>query len=250
MNIVLPQTRSSVGKWYNNKFTLFTLIVIIHINCLFSQSVAVNDTNYTAKKLVDLLVSNNCVTTSSHNLSSNQSVAYFNNNNSNFPIKEGIVIRNGIAKHSEGKFLNNNLSSQLNSDIDEDLNNIANNSGQNSKISDIAFLSFDFISQSSEFDFNFIFASNEYGEWQCGASDVFGFILTDIATGEKINLAVLPNSEDIISVKSIRDNNYNTSCNSVNPTLFSTYNTIANSDNSSLNMRGYTTVLNASAKAV
>lgn len=247
MNNVIPQTGSSVGKLYNKKFIFFALIVIININCLFSQSVAVDDTNYTANSLVNLLVSNNCVTTSNHNLSSNQSVAYFNNSNSSFPIKEGIIIRNGIAKYSEGKFLNNNLSSQLNTDIDQDLNTIGNNSGQNARISDIASLSFDFISQSSEFDFNFVFASNEYGEWQCGASDVFGFILTDLETGEKVNLAVLPNSNDIISVKSIRDTQYNTSCNSVNPTLFSTYNTIANSDNSSINMRGHTKILNASA---
>lgn len=248
MNIVLPQTRTSVGKYYKYKFILFAFfIVLFATNRLVAQSVSVNDSNYNAQNLVDLLVSNNCVTTSNHNLSSNQSVAYFNKNNSNFPINEGIIIRNGVAKNSEGKFLNNKLSSKINSDGDEDLETISNNSGQNTKITDVAFLSFDFISQSSEFDFNFIFASNEYGEWQCGASDLFGFILTDLTTGEKINLAVLPNSNDIISVKSIRDSQYNDSCNSVNPTLFDTYNTIANSSKSNINMRGYTTLLNASA---
>lgn len=248
MNNVIPQTGSSVGKLYNKKFIFFTLIVIININCLFSQSVGVDDTSYTAKSLVNLLVSNSCVNTYNHNLSSNQSVAYFNNNNSTFPLKEGIIIRNGIAKYSEGKFLNNNLSSELNTDIDQDLNTIGNNSGQNSRITDVAFLSFDFVSQSSEFDFDFVFASNEYGEWQCGASDLFGFVLTDVETGEKINIAVLPNSNDIISVKSIRDTQYNSSCNSVNPTLFSRFNTLENNSDSSINMRGYTTILNASSK--
>lgn len=248
MNIVNPQTIVSVGRYYNYKFILFTLLLsIASSKSLVSQSILVDDKNYTANSLVDLLVSNNCVTTSNFNLSSNQSVAYFNNNNSNFPIQEGIIIRNGVAKNSEGKFLNNKLSSQINSDIDEDLNEISNNSGQNSRVTDIAFLSFDFISQSSEFDFNFIFASNEYGEWQCGASDLFGFILTDLETGKKTNLAVLPNSNDIISVKSIRDTQYNTSCNSVNANLFSTFNTIENSEQSSINMRGHTVVLNASS---
>ena len=242
----VPSTKNSFGKSY--QFIIFILFFItLNNHYLFAQSVSVNDSNYSANALVNLLVSNNCVTTSNYNLSSQQSVAYFNNNNSNFPLQEGIIIRNGIAKNSEGKFLDNKLSSQLNSDIDQDLNDISNNSGQNSNVTDIAFLSFDFISQSSEFDFNFIFTSNEYGEWQCGANDVFGFILTDLSTGEKKNLAVLPNSNDIISVKSIRDTKYNTSCNSVNPALFSTFNTIAKSNESSVNMRGYTKILNASS---
>ncbi|PQJ81661.1 hypothetical protein BTO16_03340 [Polaribacter glomeratus] len=215
---------------------------------MWSQSVSVNDETYTANTLVDLLVSNNCVTTSNYQLSSKKSVAYFNNNNSNFPIKEGIILRNGIAKYSEGKFTDDELSSEIVSNSDADLTEISNNSGQNSEIFDVALLSFDFISQSSKFDFNFIFASNEYGEWQCGFSDVFGFILTDISTGEKTNLAILPNSNDIVSVKSIRDTQHNTSCNSVNASLFSTLNTIETANSSSLNMRGYTVILNASAK--
>lgn len=247
MNIVSPLTKQIFSQFCCSKLFLFYFFVLlVSANSLHSQSISVNDTDYTANTLVDLLVSNSCVTTSNYKLSSNKSVAYFNNNNSNFPIKEGIIIRNGIAKNTEGKFNDDKLSSQINTNTDEDLNKISNNSGQNSNVSDVASLSFDFISQSSEFDFNFIFASNEYGEWQCGFSDVFGFILTDLTTGEKTNLAVLPNSNDIISVKSIRDTKYNTSCNSVNPTLFSTFNTV--DANSSLNMRGHTVVLNATSK--
>ena len=235
-------------------YSSFKTIVLISFfssmstSSLWSQSISVNDASYTANSLVDLLVSNNCVTTSNYKLSSNKSVAYFNNNNSNFPIREGVILRNGIAKYSEGKFADNKLSSEIDSSNDDDLTEISNNSGQNSEIFDVAFLSFDFISQSSEFDFNFIFASNEYGVWQCGFSDVFGFILTDLTTGVKTNLAILPNSNDIVSVKSIRDSQYNTSCNSVNPSLFSTLNTIETNTTSNLNMRGYTVILNASSK--
>jgi hypothetical protein len=36
-------------------------------------------------------------------------------------IKEGVIIRNGIAKYSEGKYTGNNLSSQLNNNFDFEL---------------------------------------------------------------------------------------------------------------------------------
>lgn len=246
MNIV-DKTKDSFSKYSTYRIiVLISFLLCLSTTSMWSQSVSVNDETYTANTLVDLLVSNGCVTKSNYKLSSNKSVAYFNNNNSSFPIKEGIILRNGIAKFSEGKYTNSNLSSAIVSNSDADLTEISNNSGQNSEIFDVALLSFDFISQSTKFDFNFIFASNEYGEWQCGFSDVFGFILTDLSTGEKTNLAILPNSNDIVSVKSIRDTKYNTSCNSVNPSLFSTLNTI--DTNSTLNMRGHTVVLNASSQ--
>jgi hypothetical protein len=43
-----------------------------------------------------------------------------------FPIKEGVIIRNGIAKYSEGKYTGNNLSSQLNNNSDFELQKISN----------------------------------------------------------------------------------------------------------------------------
>jgi len=239
---------------FKKKYSRAALLMIIFFGASIlniNAQVTIDDTSYTAQDLVDILISDNCVTTSNYNISSNKSVAYFNNNGSNFPIREGVVIRNGIAKNSEGRFLDNNLSSQVpgTSQADEDLNAISNNTGQTAEIFDVALLSFNFISQSTLFDFDFVFASNEYGEFQCGFSDVFGFILTDIETGEKQNLAILPNTGDIISVKSIRDSQYNSACNSVNPGLFSTLNDVndVNDANSSINMRGFTKVLKATA---
>ena len=72
------------------------------------------------------------------------------------------------------------------------------------------------------FKFDFVFASNEYGQWQCGFSDVFAFLLTDLTTGETKNLAVLPNTDSTISIRNIRDNQYNSSCTSIAHTRLST----------------------------
>jgi len=216
---------------------------------LFSQTITVNDTENTPEELVDLLIGNNCITRSNVTISSNKSIAYFNNNMGNFPINEGVIIRNGIAEHTSGSYTNQNISSQVSSDGDLDLQNISDQSGQSATITDVAFLEFDFIPLANTINFNYLFASNEYGEFQCSFSDVFAIILTNMNTGESVNLAVLPNTDTSISVKNIRDKAYNNSCTSINPNLFSTYN-VDNPLNASLNMRGHTKVMKASANVI
>ena len=229
------------------KFTKVFLSIFFYVFAfqLHSQTVIVDDTR-NPTDLVNLLVGNSCSAVSNIQISSNQSVAYFNQNGSIFPINEGILIRSGIASHTQGAYTGNNLDTQVNTNSDVDLQQISNASGQVAQITDVAFLEFDFVPPSTNFNFNFLFSSNEYGEWQCGFSDVFAFILTDLATGEKINLAVVPSSGNPISIKEIRDNQYNSSCSSVNPELFGTYN-VDNPNTSTINMRGHTVVMNASA---
>ena len=227
------------------------LIAFIYLSSFvsFSQTITVNSSTYSASDLANLLVANSCINPTNISYSSGQSVAYFNKNGSAFPINQGVIIRNGIAQYSEGIYTDTNLSSQVNSNSDVDLQNISNSSGQTSTITDAAYLQFDFIPISNNFNFSFLFASNEYGEFQCGFSDVFAFLLTDLTTGVTTNIAVVPGTGTPISVKDIRNNIYNYSCNSVNPNLFNIYN-VNNPAASSLNMRGFTKVLNASAATI
>ena len=213
---------------------------------IFSQTISVNDSGFSPQQLVDLLLSSSCATNSNISISSNQSVAYFNGNSSVFPISEGIIIRSGIASNTAGAYTGTNLDSQVTTNGDADLQAISDQTGQSATITDAAFLQFDFVPSSTSFSFDFLFASNEYGEWQCGFSDVFAFLLTDLNTGETTNLAIIPGSSTPISVRDIRDNQYNSSCTSVNPDLFSTYN-VNDPASSALNMRGHTVVLNASS---
>ena len=227
------------------------LFVAFSTGCLSlsAQSVSVDNTGFTPQQLVDLLLTNSCATNSNISISSNQSVAYFNNNGSVFPIPEGIIIRSGIAANSQGPYTGNGLDSQVTTNSDADLQAISNQSGQSATITDAAFLEFDFTPSSTNFSFDFLFASNEYGEWQCGFSDVFAFLLTDLTTGVTTNLAVIPGTNTPVSVRDIRDSQYNSSCNSVNPNLFDTYN-VNNPANSAVNMRGHTVVLNASSAVI
>tara|TARA_R110002073_G_scaffold128999_2_gene275027 strand:- start:5466 stop:9593 length:4128 start_codon:yes stop_codon:yes gene_type:complete len=231
------------------KRTFFLIILFTGCFTATSQTVSVDNTGFTPQQLVDLLLANSCATNSNISISSNQSVAYFNNNGSVFPIPEGIIIRSGIATNSQGPYTGNGLDSQVTTNSDPDLQAISNQSGQSATITDAAFLEFEFTPSSTNFSFDFLFASNEYGEWQCGFSDVFAFLLTDLTTGITTNLAVIPGTNTPISVRDIRDSQYNSSCNSVNANLFGTYN-VNDPGNSALNMRGHTTVLNASSPVI
>lgn len=213
---------------------------------LFSQTILVDNTSNSPAQLVDLLLGNSCVEVSNISISSPQSVAYFNRNASLFPINEGIIIRNGIATNTQGIYNNVNLSSQINSNGDTYLQNLSNSSGQSGAITDIAFLEFDFIPLSNTFSFDFLFASNEYGQYQCGFSDVFAFVLTDLSSGVSTNLAVIPGTNTPVTVKDIRDAAYNAACASSNPNFFDVFN-VSNPAASTLNMRGHTVVMNAAS---
>ncbi|UGS23943.1 T9SS type B sorting domain-containing protein [Flavobacterium channae] len=221
---------------------------------LFSQAITVDNTSNSPAQLVDLLLGNSCVEVSNISVSSNQAVAYFNQNGSSFPIAEGIIIRNGIATHTQGPYTGNNLSSSVTPTGDAFLQNLSDNNGGNSPIVNAEFLEFDFIPLSNSFSFNFLFASNEYGFYQCEFSDVFAFVLTDLSSGVSTNLAVIPGTNTPVSVTTIRNSIYNdpsspnNSCASINPSFFGTYN--VGNPTSALNMRGQTVVMNASSVVV
>jgi gliding motility-associated-like protein len=229
---------------------LFYLFLIMFSTISFSQGIVVDTTALSVPQLVhNVLMNNSCSNETNLSFSSHRGIGQFSNTNPNFPFLTGIVIRNGIAKYSEGQYTGLNISSQVTTATDEDLQKISNNNGQTGPISDVAFIQFDFTPISNNFSFDFLFASNEYGEYQCNFSDVFTFLLTDLTSGVTSNLAVLPATTTPISVKNIRDNTYNSSCLSSNANLFLQYN-VNDPATSAINMRGLTKLLKAKATVV
>jgi len=232
------------------KKTAYIFLLLLTTN-LFSQTILVDNTTNTPAELVNILLGNSCVEVQNISVSSTQAVAYFNQNGSAFPINEGIIIRNGIAAFTEGPYTGTNLSSSVTNSGDAFLQTISDANGGTSEIVNAEFLEFDFIPLSNNFSFDFLFASNEYGFYQCEFSDVFAFVLTDLNTGVETNLAVIPGTSKPVSVTTIRNSIYNDSsspnnnCASVNPSFFDIYN-IGN-PSSALNMRGQTVIMNASS---
>ena len=228
---------------------LMQCLVFLICSIGFGQTVSVKEAGSDPSALVDTLLDNACVQVSNAKISSAESVALFDNNDGAFPISEGVLIRSGKASLTEGRYTGKDVSSQINTNGDKDLERLNSRSGQSPEITDVAFLEFDFVPLSSNFNFNFLFASNEYGEWQCVSSDVFAFMLTDLTSGETTNLAVIPETDIPVSVRNIKDNTYNASCQSDNAKLFSSYQ-VDHPQASTINMRGYTRVMNASADIV
>jgi gliding motility-associated-like protein len=229
---------------------LLLLLLLFYSTICLSQGIIVDTTTLAIPQLIrEELMQNACSNESNFKFSSHLGIGKFTNTNPNFPISSGIIIRNGIAKYTEGIYTGTNESSQLNTASDSDLQTISNENGQIVAITDVSFIQFDFTPLSNNFSFDFLFASNEYGEFQCGFSDVFAFILTDLTTGVTTNLAVLPGTSTPVSVKNIRDQQYNSSCLSANANLFGRYN-VTNPGASAINMRGESKVLTASSSVI
>ena len=229
----------------------FLLFILFNTVLVFSQGITVDVTTYSNEQLVRniLLGNNDCINSNNWSSSSSLSVGYFNKSSSGFSLNEGIIIRSGLAKNTEGQYNGTNTSTQVNTSSDTNLQQLSNASGQTDPITDVGFLQFNFVPISNQFSFDFVFASNEYGQYQCGFSDVFAFLLTNLNTGVTTNLAVIPSTSVPVSVKTIRNQVNNPGCSSSYPIFFSKYN-VTNPSASDINMRGVTTVLNASAAVV
>ena len=94
--------------------------------------------------------------------------------------------------------------------------------------------------------FDFLFASEEYdgGGFECGYSDAFVFILTDLVTNVKTNLAVLPGTSTPILVTNVHPDNG--VCGAANPEFFGQYNAAG----SAIKYDGQLLVMQASAPVI
>lgn len=214
-------------------------------------------TTYTAEELVtDILVDSDCALVSNVSVTSQatfggeQSIGYFSANNSGFPFNDGVVLATGgISGIPAGGFSNGDLLiSQWPGD--DDLHDIivANNPSQSDELYHATILEFDFIPLTNTFTFEFLFASDEYGYFQCGFTDAFAFILTD-QDGNSSNLAVVPGTNIPVSVTTIKEEEYNTECISQYPEYFDQYN-FDMPIGAAINLRGQTVPMIATATVI
>ncbi|MDO5509816.1 MAG: choice-of-anchor L domain-containing protein [Weeksellaceae bacterium] len=212
---------------------IFTLSAILFSLYSFAQPIQVDVDTYTVEELVnDVLVASNC------NILSNvsyqgastfgglKSIGYFTNTNPLLDMASGIILSTGSAAAAPGP--NSTLQSYNTPGWvgDDQLYNYIQELGIDpglTSYNNATVIEFDFMPTSDFISFNFVFLSEEYGTFQCSYSDAFAFFLTDLDTNETTNLAIVPGTNDPISVITIRDQAYNQSCASVNPEWFDAY---------------------------
>jgi gliding motility-associated-like protein len=198
--------------------------------------------NYTAEQLVkDILinggstcsvpnVSNVTVTPNQPASSDDRFWGYFHRGTTNFPFKDGIVLTTGRAREA------GNVASSASYTIpgagidDADLLVAVPNPSTVDHYNDNVMLEFDFVPNSDQVKFNYLFASEEYqSTYPCDFADAFALLIKPVAGGPYVNVAVLPNNAGPVSMTNIHPLVPGTfGCPAVNEMYFGGYNPAPN----------------------
>lgn len=217
-----------------------------------AQYISVSE-NYSAQQLVEdifigagqdcLEVSN--VSVSGWIFADGISYGYFNKENSNFYLDEGIILSTGRANSAIGP--NNSLLSEGpiswggDQDLEQalDINNTVN----------ATVLEFDFIAQTNKISFDYVFSSEQYltsitSQAQCNYTDGFAFLLKRVNGNEPYqNLAVIPNTDIPVKVNTVRGEGV---CPAANPQYFGGF----NPNQHPTNFNGQTIVMTAQSDII
>ncbi len=228
--------------------------------CVFTipPPIYTSTTDYTVEELIqDVLIGSECnqvfnITWSTGtNFGSTNGIGFFDKNGSEWPFDSGLIMTSGDVNNapgpedetiSDGSFLwpgDADLESVIPGLFPGDTNNAS-------------IIEFDFIPVVDNMSFDFIFAAEEYGTFQCTFTDAFAFLLTD-SNNVTSNLAIVPGTVDPISVLTVRDELYNAGCPSVNPEFFDKYYGVPNGLSGLLSptdFRGHTVIMTAQATVI
>tara|TARA_R110001583_G_scaffold58812_1_gene175108 strand:- start:6463 stop:9492 length:3030 start_codon:yes stop_codon:yes gene_type:complete len=193
----------------NENGTQQVSFTIIDDDAPSTDPIDVDDSSYTTDQLVQDILVTGCLTASGVTYSGDQAqgVGYFNAGTSDFPLGSGVVISTGQVMNAEGPNTGGNASDAINETTgDADVNLLTANNGRDAQI-----LEFDFVPAGDKLEFRYIFASEEYPEYACGAyNDVFAFIIsgpgiTGPYANNGKNIAIIPGTSQEVSIKNIND---------------------------------------------
>ena len=217
-----------------------------------SQVITVTPNSNATQLVNSILLNGACVgasnitTRTGTNFGSTNGIGSFVNINPSFPMSKGVILSTGNVVNAPGPNTTILDDGSVNWLGDASLVTALGNSAANYLNATV--LEFDFNPISPKFSFDFIFASEEYGNFQCeNYPDAFAFLLTNTVSGTTTNLAVLPATNTPISVDNVRDNLYNSTCSSVNANFFGNFYGGSNGNISPTNFNGETVLLTASA---
>ena len=212
-----------------NKYLLILFLVTSFLGFSQQYNYVDIDNSYTAEQLVkDILVGAKCdlVTNVKYQYCDGSPgskviypIGYFEKNGSDFPFENGIVLSTDQSSFVPGPFNGRNsgaLNNQFRWGGDQDLIDLINASGGwpirgGAPVTDMrsSYIDFEFIPMQNTVTFEYLFGSSSYdgpGCWgDCTNASQFGAWLIDTTTGVGQNLALVPNTNDIISIATVRD---------------------------------------------
>ncbi len=211
--------------------------------------------NYTPAQLVkDILinggstcsvpdVSNVTVTPNQAASEANRFWGYFHKGTTNFPFTDGIVLTTGQAAQAGNVAASASYTIPGAGTDDPDLLVAVPNNSPTDHYNDNVMLEFDFVPNSNQVKFNYLFASEEYtSNYPCQYSDAFALLIRPVSGGPYVNLAVLPNNAGPVAMTNIRPAITGSGgCAAVNEQYFDGY----NSANIVTNYNGRTVPLTA-----
>lgn len=189
---------------------LFLLFLILSFHSLFAQydgGSIQTEINSDAINLVrDVFIKGTCKNISNIESSGEtESFGVFENGGDIIGFTDGIILSTGDIRDAIGPNSFVETTTQFNQPSqDKDLIEIATN-----ELFDVTVLEFDFIPVESEVTFQYVFASEEYCEFVgTDFNDVFGFFVSGPGidgpfTDGAINVARLPDSEELVSINNV-----------------------------------------------
>jgi gliding motility-associated-like protein len=177
-------------------------------------------------------------------------IGYFNKAGSGFPFDEGIVLTTGDVNKVPGPdYRTMEQGSPVwlgDTDIDAVMEGFLG-APPFQPSTNASVIEFDFVPTLPTLSLDFMFASEEYGDYiQCFSYDTFVILLTD-ANGNTQNIALIPGTTIPISVFNISGAGYPNICPGYNLEWFGKYNVFGQQDYSPTAFAGQTVVMTATA---
>ena len=223
----------TVGNTYTIRVYSYTANQLDYLTfdiCVFTvpPPITTSTTEYTVDELItEVLINSQCnqafnVTyTTGTTFGSTNGIGYFEANGSSWPFESGLIMTSGDVANAPGPeagvISDGTYAWVGDGDLEAAIPGLNAGDTNNASI-----IEFDFVPVTDHMSFDFIFAAEEYGTYQCTFTDAFAFLLTDTA-GVTTNLAIVPGTTDPISVLSVRDGQWNANCPSVNEEFFANY---------------------------
>jgi hypothetical protein len=183
-----PQT---VSFWINT----------LPADCTPATPLVVTGGVYTAEELItdvflgDCLEASNILYTGAAN-----AIGTFSNGGP-IGIEEGIILTTGDINNAPGPNLSTATTAGNGTAGDLLLDGLAG-----SITYDAAVFTFDFVANTDQVTFTYVFASEEYPEWVCSTfNDAFGFFVTGPGYAANTNIAAVPGTGDIVSINNVND---------------------------------------------